>query len=92
MSKVRVQVVISGRVQGVGFRYFTQQTARRLGLTGWVKNRPDGAVEALFEGERGDIEQALDACRQGPPGGAVDKLQVDWQQTAPEFIGFSVCY
>ena len=90
MTPSRALVRISGRVQGVSFRYFTQRTARALGLTGWVRNLPNGAVEALFEGERGIIEQALTACRQGPPAAAVEDLQVEWQPSAREFIDFTV--
>lgn len=90
MSNLKALAVIRGRVQGVSFRYFTQQTARRLGLTGWVRNLPDGTVEALFEGERESIEQALEACRQGPPAAAVEAVQVDWQQGPREFIAFQV--
>lgn len=90
MTPSRALVRISGRVQGVSFRYFTQHTARTLGLTGWVRNLPDGAVEALFEGAREQIEQALMACRQGPPAAEVAELHVDWQPPGKEFIDFTV--
>ena len=86
------RAVISGHVQGVSFRYFTQRTARALGLTGWVRNRPDGSVEALFEGERATIEQALAACRQGPPAAAVAEVAVKWYAGGKEFIDFTVRY
>ncbi len=92
MAALRALVRIRGRVQGVGFRYFTQRTARALGLTGWVRNLPDGAVEALFEGERESIEEALTACRQGPPAAEVEEFRVDWQSSAKEFIDFTVRY
>ena len=88
----RAKVRISGRVQGVSFRYFTQRTARALDLTGWVRNRPDGSVEALFEGERSTIEQALAACRQGPPAAEVAEVQVEWDAADKEFIDFTVRY
>lgn len=92
MTATRAMVRISGRVQGVSFRYFTQRTARALGLTGWVRNLPDGTVEALFEGERERIEQALAACRQGPSAAEVDELSVEWDAMAKEFIDFTVRY
>jgi len=60
-------VRITGRVQGVGYRYWTEQTARRLGLDGWVRNRSDGSVEALIAGEGAAVAEMLAAFRQGPP-------------------------
>ena len=63
----RVQVVITGRVQGVGYRASCQRQAASLGLTGWVSNRWDGAVEALFEGEAAAVDAMLDWCHEGPP-------------------------
>ena len=88
----RARVLISGRVQGVSFRYFTQRTARALGLTGWVRNRPDGSVEALFEGVRATVEQVLAACCQGPPAAEVTEMQVEWETADKEFIDFTVRY
>ena len=88
----QARVLISGRVQGVSFRYFTQRTARALGLTGWVRNRPDGNVEALFEGVRATIEQVLAACRQGPPAAEVTEVLVEWEEANKEFIDFTVRY
>ena len=72
----RVQVVISGVVQGVGFRYATSCEARRLGLSGWVRNLPDGRVELSAEGERDRLEQLLVWCRQGPPHAKVQSVDV----------------
>jgi acylphosphatase len=63
----RVRVVISGRVQGVWFRAWTQEEARRRGLDGWVMNRRDGAVEAVFEGEDERVDDMIEACWGGPP-------------------------
>jgi len=71
----RFRVFISGRVQGVFFRIFTQKKAKSLGLSGWVKNLPDGRVEAVFEGEPEMIKQMLNWCDQGSPASQVDKIE-----------------
>ncbi len=68
------RVSIAGRVQGVGFRAFTEAVARRHGACGWVRNMEDGRVEAHIEGEDAAIEAVLDELRQGPPLGRVDSL------------------
>ena len=73
-----VRVVITGRVQGVWFRGWTQQEARARGLAGWVRNRRDGAVEALFQGADEAVEAMVAACREGPPYAhvaAVDRFE-----------------
>ena len=83
-----VHVVIQGRVQGVGFRFFAQETAVAHGLKGWVRNRPGGEVEAEAEGELAAIEKWLEDLRKGPPLARVDSLQVDWRpviQPSPNF-------
>ncbi len=89
---VRVHVIISGRVQGVFFRMETQRAARRLGVTGWVRNLPDGTVEAVLEGSRSQVDAMLDWCRQGPPSARVDDLRIQEQSAAGEFEGFDVRY
>jgi acylphosphatase len=71
-----VHVVIRGRVQGVGFRAWTQHQAQLRGLEGWVRNRRDGAVEAVFSGRDDAVGAMLDACRQGPRSGHVEDLTV----------------
>ena len=71
-----VRVSIEGRVQGVGFRYWTERVARRLGLSGWVRNRRDGAVEALFSGRAQDVGEMLDRCREGPRAALVTSVKV----------------
>ena len=91
-DNVRAHVIISGRVQGVFFRAETQQAARRLGVAGWVRNLPDGTVEAVFEGSRGQVDAMLDWCRQGPPTARVDDLQIREQPATGEFAGFDVRY
>ena len=78
--RVARRVVISGRVQGVGFRWFTQDTAAREGITGWVRNLPDGRVEALLEGEEEPVTRVERAIRTGPRGARVDNVFVDPQE------------
>ena len=75
--RVARRFVISGKVQGVGFRWFTQDTATREGLKGWVRNLPDGRVEALLEGEDEAVTRVERALRSGPRGARVEKVQVD---------------
>jgi acylphosphatase len=67
-------VVIRGRVQGVGFRVWTEYAARRHDLEGWVRNRRDGSVEAVFAGPSAAVEAMVAACRRGPPGAHVDAV------------------
>ncbi len=71
----RVHVLVSGRVQNVFFRVALADVARELGIDGWVTNRPDGRVEAVFEGEPGAIEAALTWSKKGPPRARVDALE-----------------
>ena len=73
---VRKRVLLAGRVQGVSFRWATQQLARRHGVTGWVRNCADGSVEAVFEGEEADVERLLVFCREGPVGASVSSVEV----------------
>jgi acylphosphatase len=72
---VRVRVVVSGRVQGVFFRASCADEARRRGLGGWVRNLPDGRVEAAFEGEEPQVAAMVEWCRRGPPGARVDAVE-----------------
>jgi acylphosphatase len=72
------RLVARGRVQGVGFRWFTQSAARALGLAGWVRNRRDGTVEVEVRGERAAVEALVERLRQGPSGSGVSAVDVDW--------------
>jgi acylphosphatase len=74
----RLHAVVRGDVQGVGFRYFLVDSARPLGLRGWVRNRPDGAVEVLAEGDRPKLERLLQAAREGPRHARVEEVEVEW--------------
>ncbi|MGZ4124347.1 MAG: acylphosphatase [Actinomycetota bacterium] len=77
---VRVRVVVSGRVQGVFFRASCADQARRRGLGGWVRNLPDGRVEAVFEGEEPQVEAMIDWCSQGPPDARVHAVETEVQE------------
>jgi len=79
---------VAGRVQGVGFRYYAEREARRLGLTGWVRNLPDGAVEVLAEGDEESLQRMLSWLGEGPPSAAVDQVQSSWAEAAGNFADF----
>ena len=78
-----------GSVQGVFFRAETRDRARSLGLTGWVRNAPDGTVEAVFEGDDERVESMVDWCRRGPSGAHVEDVDVAWERPSGE-QGFSI--
>ncbi len=86
----RLHAIVEGRVQGVGFRFFVQETANALGLTGWVRNRWDGSVEVLAEGQREKLEQLLNALYRGPRSAIVDQVTPEWQLASGEYGGFYV--
>jgi len=90
MSNARAHVLIKGRVQGVYFRSYTRSEAERLSLNGWVRNLHDGSVEAVFEGEKASVEKMIAWCQKGPPGAIVTNAEIEWQDYAGEFDGFSV--
>ena len=90
--KARAHVYVTGRVQGVFFRAETAEFARELGLTGWVRNLPDGRVEALFEGEKEDVEKAVDFCRRGPRGAYVSDLNIEREQWKGDLYTFRVIH
>ncbi|HOX36485.1 MAG TPA: acylphosphatase [Candidatus Brocadiia bacterium] len=89
-DKITVHVVIEGLVQGVGFRYATRRFAADHDLGGWVKNRPDGRVEALFEGRRSAVQAAVDWCRKGPPASRVENVNVTYLQSEGRSDGFRI--
>jgi acylphosphatase len=90
--KARLHAYISGRVQGVAFRFFAQHEARVLGLTGWVRNLYDGRVEVVAEGEREQLEQFLAELKKGPRLARVEKVEITWEEFRDEFLEFSVEY
>lgn len=86
--RIARRYLISGRVQGVGFRYFTQAAAFREGVHGWVRNLPDGRVEAAAEGEAEAIERFERDIRHGPPGARVERVEVDDSVPGARETGF----
>jgi acylphosphatase len=80
----RVHVTISGSVQGVGFRYATAHRARSRGVAGWVRNNPDGTVDAVFEGAPDAVEALIAWCRRGPTGARVDEVEVEVEAPSGE--------
>ncbi len=88
---IAAHVIFEGRVQGVYFRAFVKKNADILGINGWVRNLPDGSVEALFEGERSDVEKIIEKCRTEHPTAIVRNVKIEWRK--PENIsGFEIRY
>ena len=87
---IRAHVYISGRVQGVSFRWYTQRMAQRLGLTGWVRNLWDSRVEAIFEGPEELVQKAVAWCHHGEPPARVDDVQVTYAEASNEFKSFRI--
>lgn len=77
-ERARVHLLVSGIVQGVSFRFYTVEEARRLGVAGWVRNLPDGRVEAEAEGDRRALDALVAFCRRGPPSAQVDDVEATW--------------
>ena len=91
-KKIRAHAVITGRVQGVFFRMETKRAADRAGVSGWVRNKRDGNVEALFEGDEGSVKSVLEWCREGPPFGYVKRVDVEFEDYKGEFKKFKITY
>lgn len=89
MNKV-VLTHIVGRVQGVGFRYYVWHQARHLGLAGYVRNLPDGSVEAGAEGEEDKLNQFIEALKAGPSGAVVEEVKVEWKEYAGKYREFNI--
>jgi len=92
MDNIQAHVVISGRVQGVWFRANTKEKANQLGVRGWVKNLPDGRVEAVFEGEREKVKELIRWCHVGPPLAKVENVEVEWKEFEGKYDDFSILY
>ena len=90
--KIRATVIVRGRVQGVAFRHYTAQAAERNGVTGWVRNLPDGSVQGCFEGEEEDVHAQVQWCRRGPPQAHVGELVLEEGEYTGEFFGFGIRY
>jgi acylphosphatase len=90
MGLKQVQLFVRGRVQGVFFRASTQREAKRLGLTGWVRNRPDGSVEILAEGEEEGLKELVGWAHRGPSTGRTEKVDMRWRSFVGDFSDFRI--
>ena len=90
MADTAAHVTISGRVQGVNFRYYAVRKARELGVSGWVRNLGDGRVEATFEGDEMAVREMVDWCQHGPPPARVDNVDIEWEPPTGSYTGFAV--
>jgi acylphosphatase len=88
----KAHVYIDGRVQGVGFRHFVKVNAEEIGVYGWIKNLPDGRVEAVFAGPIDHIREMVTRCEEGPGPSRVDDIDVSLEETTEEFDDFEVHY
>ena len=88
----RAHIFIEGRVQGVGFRHFALINAEEIGVQGWIKNLPDGRVEAVIEGPEDHIDEMVARCEEGPGASRVDMVDVEWEDPTGEFSTFEVAY
>jgi acylphosphatase len=90
MAHARIHCFVSGRVQGVSYRAYTQREATQLGLTGWVRNCPDGRVELVAEGEPEALQQLILWCHQGPPAARVTHVDTQWETDSSAFGAFDI--
>lgn len=91
-EKARAHLIVSGRVQGVWYRAETRKAADTFGVCGWVRNRRDGTVEAVAEGDRTNVISLINWCRTGPPLSRVEKVDVTWQDYLGAFGDFGIRY
>jgi acylphosphatase len=89
-TNARAHLIVSGRVQCVFFRAETQQAAMCYGVSGWVRNKRDGTVEAVVEGQKNDVISLINWCKTGPPRSRVENVDVSWQDYLGAFDGFSI--
>jgi acylphosphatase len=90
MGLKQVQLFVRGRVQGVFFRASAQREAKRLGLTGWVRNRSDGSVEILAEGEEDQLKELIAWANRGPSAARVERVDVRWRSFSGDFFDFRI--
>lgn len=86
----RAHIFVTGKVQGVYFRLSTQRIAKNHRVTGWIRNRSDGRVEAVFEGEESEVKTLVDYCRKGPKSAVVIDFSVEWKISKDEFTTFTI--
>ncbi|WP_044239891.1 acylphosphatase [Chondromyces apiculatus] len=90
MGLKQVQIFVRGRVQGVYFRATTQRESRRLGLSGWVKNRPDGSVEIVAEGDEDRLKDLIAWANRGPSAARVERVDIRWRSFTGEYFDFRI--
>jgi acylphosphatase len=90
--KTHAHVLVSGEVQGVFFRQETKRRADNVNVKGWVRNRSDGSVEAVFEGEEQAVRALVEFCKRGPSRAVVTNAEVDWEDYVGEFSDFRIRY
>ena len=90
--KARVHIIVSGRVQRVYFRGYTKDEAQKHNINGWVRNLPDGRVEAVFEGKKEDIEDLIESVNKGPSYAKVENINIHWEDFKGEFTDFQIHY
>lgn len=91
-AKVRSHIFIKGKVQGVYYRQKTMETAKASGITGWVRNLPDGRVEAVLEGDEPSVKKVVEWCHTGPPDARVEKVEEKIENYTGEFSDFTIGY
>lgn len=91
-KKTRAHILVSGTVQGVYFRQNTKEVATKHNVTGWVRNLPDGRVEAILEGNESDVNKVIEWCHVGPPKAKVDNVNVKFDNYTGEFADFVISY
>ncbi len=89
-NTLTVNMKITGKVQGVGFRYFVLRQAQELGINGWVSNKPNGDVEALAQGEKADLEQFIAKVKEGTTFSRVDNVNLEWMNKGEQYFGFEI--
>ena len=91
-EKTRSRVVVSGKVQGVCFRMETKRVAESYSVSGWVRNNRNGTVEAVFEGEKGDVASVIEWCKKGPSHSKVNRVDIAEENYTGEFCGFDITF
>jgi len=89
-DNLTVNMKITGKVQGVGFRYYVLRQAQELGIRGWVSNKPNGDVEALAQGEKTDLEQFIFKVKEGPSFSRVEDVSLNWLNETEQYFGFEI--
>ena len=89
-DNLTVNMKITGKVQGVGFRYYVLRQAQELGIRGWVSNKPNGDVEALAQGEKTDLERFIFKIKEGPSFSRVEDASLNWVNEAEQYFGFEI--